>query len=79
MDTNNFYQAIKIARDNASMDLEASNKLLAIINELVESAENESLNDEEVSKLSNKILEVALKLTDESKKLNSAINKLAGL
>jgi hypothetical protein len=75
---NEWYRVLTLARNNAAQDLRLSNEILAKVDDLVRAAEKQELSEEKVSEISKALVEIALQLTDQSKKMSVSISKLVG-
>ncbi len=78
-DQNDWYRVLSLARSNAAKDLEISNSILDISDALVTAYQNHNLTEEQISEISNKLIQRALELADNSKEINFAITKLVGV
>ncbi|MCF8495529.1 MAG: hypothetical protein K9G62_02545 [Alphaproteobacteria bacterium] len=77
-DQNDWYRVLSLARSNAAKDLTISNSILDISDALVAAQKDGNLTEQEVSEISNQLIQKALDLAENSKEINFAITKLVG-
>jgi hypothetical protein len=75
---NEWLKVLNLARSNSAQDLNLSNEILLVVDELVRSAERQELTNERVTELSAQLVNVAIKLTNQSKSMSMAVGKLVG-
>jgi hypothetical protein len=78
-DQNDWYRVLTLARIIAANDLRVSNEILDISDSLKIATKNGKLTEEEISEITNKLVQKSLELSDSSKNLNHAITKLMGV
>lgn len=78
-DQNDWYRVLTIARSNAATDLDASNKILEVSDAILKISQREAFTEEELLEVSNRLVKIAMELSDNSKDMNFAITKLMGV
>tara|TARA_R110002096_G_scaffold436009_1_gene665027 strand:+ start:2614 stop:2859 length:246 start_codon:yes stop_codon:yes gene_type:complete len=77
-DQNIWYRLISLARSHAADDLRLSNNLLAISDALQELENSNELSNEQITIITDQLIQISIELTDKSKDMNFAITKLMG-
>ena len=75
---NDLVNLLNQARVTAAQDLEISNKVLDAVSDLVRNATENKLSPEKVSEIAQVLMDQAIKLTNHSKEVGAAINKIVG-
>ena len=71
-----FLSVLNLARNNAAKDLNISNEILDIVDQLVEFAKLHQLEEnEKVTDICESLVDEALKLTEQAKNMTIAISK----
>lgn len=76
--TNDWFRLFNLAREHSARELEISNDLLNTIDEINALARQYQISEEQAIKITTALMEVAIKLAQQSKEMTSSIYTLVG-
>lgn len=76
---NDWIRVLNLARINAAEDLNMSQELLNLVDELVALSHKESVSTQELAPIRDELIRIAVKLSDQPKQISIAISKLMGV
>jgi hypothetical protein len=76
---NDWIKLLELARKNASDDLAASNNILNIVEDLMQVSSELGSDSDRLKIISKDLIELAVKLTEQSKKMSYTVSKIVGV
>ena len=76
---NDWIKLLELARKNASDDLAASNNILNIVEDLMQVSSELGSDSDKLKIISKDLIELAVKLTEQSKKMSYTVSKIVGV